>query len=254
MAFDFNSYLSPFTWRYGSDEMRFLWSEVHKRSLWREVWAALAQAESDYGLVTPEQVQHLRARVREIDVERALEIEAQIHHDLMAELKAYAEQAPDAKRILHLGATSADIEDIAQEVFIRIFRFIKKYRGEASFESWVYKIVLNYCRSYARRRSMLNRIFFVPVEREEDEKSVDIIGDQPQPDANPMMLVENRRIADDILGELRRLPPIYKDILIMREVNELSYEEIAEILGISIGTVKSRISRARSIIRDKVKL
>ncbi len=153
----------------------------------------------------------------------------------------------------HLG-NSADIEDIAQEVFIRIFRFIKKYRGEASFESWVYKIVLNYCRSYARRRSMLNRIFFVPVEREEDEKSVDIIGDQPQPDANPMMLVENRRIADDILGELRRLPPIYKDILIMREVNELSYEEIAEILGISIGTVKSRISRARSIIRDKVKL
>lgn len=153
----------------------------------------------------------------------------------------------------HLG-NSADIEDIAQEVFIRIFRFIKKYRGEASFESWVYKIVLNYCRSYARRRSMLNRIFFVPVERDEDEKSVDIIGDQPQPDANPMMLVENRRIADDILDELRRLPPIYKDILIMREVNELSYEEIAAILGISIGTVKSRISRARSIIRDKVKL
>jgi len=119
MAFDFNSYLSPFTWRYGSDEMRFLWSEVHKRSLWREVWAALAQAESDYGLVTPEQVQHLRARVREIDVERALEIEAQIHHDLMAELKAYAEQAPDAKRILHLGATSADIEDNADVLRIR---------------------------------------------------------------------------------------------------------------------------------------
>ena len=153
----------------------------------------------------------------------------------------------------HLG-NSADIEDIAQEVFIRIFRFIKKYRGEASFESWVYKIVLNYCRSYARRRAVINKLFFVPVEREDEDKSVDIIDSQAQADSNPMFLIENQRIADDIMDELRRLPEIYKDILIMREVNGLSYEEIADILGISIGTVKSRISRARSIIRDKVKI
>jgi RNA polymerase sigma-70 factor, ECF subfamily len=153
----------------------------------------------------------------------------------------------------HLG-NNADIEDIAQEVFIRIFRFIKKYRGEASFESWVYKIVLNYCRSYARRRAVLNRLFLVPVESEENEKSVNIIESQAEANSDPANLVENRRIADDILGELRRLPTLYKDILIMREVNELSYEEIAVILEISIGTVKSRISRARSLIREKVKI
>jgi len=88
----------------------------------------------------------------------------------------------------HLGS-NVDIEDIAQEVFVRIFRFIKKYRGEASFESWVYKIVLNYCRSYARRRSMLNRLFFVPVERDDENRSIDIIDAQAGKENNPMKLM-----------------------------------------------------------------
>jgi len=153
----------------------------------------------------------------------------------------------------HLGK-DVDIEDIAQEIFIRVFRFIKKFRGEASFESWVYKIVLNYCRSYARRRAVFNRLFFVQVDRGDDERSVDIIDAQASPESNPMQIIEHQKIATDILRELRRLPEIYKDVLIMREVNELSYEEISEILGISIGTVKSRISRARSMIREKVNL
>lgn len=152
----------------------------------------------------------------------------------------------------HLGNVD-DIEDIAQEIFLRVFRFIRKYRGEASFESWIYKIVLNYCRSYARRRSMLAKLFFVPVERDE-EKSVDVIENQPDVASNPQVLFEHRQVAQSIIEELRKLPHIYRDILIMREVNELSYEEISAILGISIGTVKSRISRARSMIRDKVKI
>ena len=101
---------------------------------------------------------------------------------------------------------------------------------------------------------MLNRLFFVPVERDDENRSIDIIDAQAGKENNPMKLIEHQRIANDILDELRKLPAIYKDVLIMREVNELSYEEISEILGISIGTVKSRISRARSMIRDKVKL
>lgn len=119
MSFDFDTYLSPFTWRYGSDEMRSIWSEAHKRTLWRGIWVALAQAEADFGLVTPEQVQSLQTHARAIDMERALEIEAEIHHDLMAELRTFAEQAPEAGRILHLGATSADVEDNADVLRMR---------------------------------------------------------------------------------------------------------------------------------------
>jgi len=115
----YSSYLSPFTWRYGSEAMRRIWSEEHKRRVWRQVWLALAETEAAFGLVTPDQLVDLRAHAEEIDVRRALEIEAEIHHDLMAELKTYAEQAPLGGRILHLGATSMDIEDNADALRLR---------------------------------------------------------------------------------------------------------------------------------------
>jgi adenylosuccinate lyase len=116
---DFDTYLSPFTWRYGSAEMRRLWSESHKRRLWRQIWVALAEVQAEFGLVSPGQVGDLRAHVEEVDVDRALEIESEIGHDLMAELKVFAEQSTLGGSILHLGATSADIEDNADVLRIR---------------------------------------------------------------------------------------------------------------------------------------
>ncbi len=113
------TYLSPFTWRYGSPEMRALWSEAHKRQLWRRLWVALAQAQQNVGLVEQAQVDDLRARINEIDVKRAHEIEAKIYHDLMAEVKTYAEQCPIGGGIIHLGATSMDIEDNTDALRLR---------------------------------------------------------------------------------------------------------------------------------------
>ena len=110
---DFNQYQSPFSWRYASPEMRAIWSEIHKRRLWRQIWCALARAQQPFGLVSRSQLAELEAHAGQVDLERALEIEAEIHHDLMAELKVFAEQCPGAGGILHLGATSMDIEDNA---------------------------------------------------------------------------------------------------------------------------------------------
>ncbi len=115
----FDTYLSPFTWRYASEEMRRTWSETHKRQCWRQVWLALAETQAQYGLVQAEELADLQGKVSAVDVARALAIEAQIHHDLMAELKVYAEQCPIGGRVLHLGATSMDIEDNAQALLIR---------------------------------------------------------------------------------------------------------------------------------------
>jgi adenylosuccinate lyase len=115
----FDTFQSPFSWRYGSDAMRALWSEAHKRRLWRRIWLALAEAQSQLGLVTPEQVADLRVHVGQIDLERALEIEADIKHDLMAEVKTFAEQCPVGGGIIHLGATSMDIEDNADALRLR---------------------------------------------------------------------------------------------------------------------------------------
>ena len=113
MTMDYETYLSPFTWRYGSREMRQIWSEVNKRLLWRKLWVTLAEVQAEYGLISQDQLMDLRSHMGEVDMERALEIEAQIHHDLMAELRVFAEQCPSGGGSLHLGATSMDIEDNA---------------------------------------------------------------------------------------------------------------------------------------------
>ncbi len=116
MTMDYETYQSPFTWRYGSPELRRVWSEAYKRRLWRKLWVALAEVQSEFGLVTAGQVEDLYRHEEQVDVPRALEIENAIHHDLMAELKLFAEQAPLGGGILHLGATSADIEDNADVI------------------------------------------------------------------------------------------------------------------------------------------
>ncbi len=116
---DYETYLSPFSWRYSTHDMRQLWSEVNKRRLWRLIWVELAEVEAEYGLLNPEQVADLRAHAGQVDINRALEIEAEIQHDLMAELKTFAEQCPLGGGALHLGATSTDIEDNADALRVR---------------------------------------------------------------------------------------------------------------------------------------
>ncbi|MDK3161630.1 adenylosuccinate lyase [Kamptonema cortianum] len=116
---DHHIFASPFSWRYGSAEMRAVWSEVHKRQLWRQVWVALARAQVHVGLVTPEQLADLEANQHRVDMARAEAIEAEIHHDLMAEVRTYAEQCKTGGAIIHLGATSADIEDNADAIRLR---------------------------------------------------------------------------------------------------------------------------------------
>jgi len=109
--FDHHTYISPMTWRYGSEEMRYLWSEVYKRRAMRRVWVALAAAQHVAGLVSAEQLADLEARADDVNIERALQIERETRHDVMAEIRAYAEQCPVGGGILHWGATSADITD-----------------------------------------------------------------------------------------------------------------------------------------------
>lgn len=111
LSYDHESYLSPLTWRYGSEAMRRVWSEAEKRRLLRRFWVALAEAQAEVGLVTREQVEDLRAHQDQIDIARAMAIEAEIRHDLMAEIRTFAEQSPIGGGIIHLGATSMDALD-----------------------------------------------------------------------------------------------------------------------------------------------
>jgi adenylosuccinate lyase len=117
-----STYQSPFTTRYASPAMREIWSERNKRLLWRRIWVALAEVQCDMGIVAAEQVADLRAHALDVtaaSIARALEIEHDIQHDLMAEVRVYAEQCPVGGGIIHLGATSMDIEDNADAMRLR---------------------------------------------------------------------------------------------------------------------------------------
>ncbi|MGH7683081.1 MAG: lyase family protein, partial [Vulcanimicrobiaceae bacterium] len=113
------TYTSPFAWRYGREELRKLFAERERRRLWRAVWIALAESQAKSGLVNEAELPDLRKHAEEIDIPRALEIEREIGHDLMAEIRVFASQATVGGGKIHLGATSMDVEDTVEMFRLR---------------------------------------------------------------------------------------------------------------------------------------
>ncbi len=118
--FSFKNYLSPFTWRYGSEEMRYIFSEEYKYKLWRKIWVSLIQSQYQLGLVSKKELTDLKKNQNKIDIKRILEIEKQTKHDLVAGIKEFAEKAKIGRGKIHLGATSMDIVDNADNLRIKI--------------------------------------------------------------------------------------------------------------------------------------
>jgi len=116
----YDRYQSPLCERYASDEMQFIFSSRKKFSTWRRLWVALARAEQELGLpVSPQQVAQLEAHVDDIDFEKAAEYERQLRHDVMAHVHTYGDLCPDAKGIIHLGATSCYVGDNTDLIVMR---------------------------------------------------------------------------------------------------------------------------------------
>lgn len=118
-SFDHGTYISRFTWRYGSKEMRELFSELEYRRIWRGIWCQIARVQSRYGLVSRDELSEILGHKGQVNIARSHEIERQVKHDVWAELKAYAAQCPKGGGKIHLGATSADITDNADVIRIR---------------------------------------------------------------------------------------------------------------------------------------
>ncbi len=146
----------------------------------------------------------------------------------------------------------ADGEDAAQETFVKVYKNLNKFKGEALFSTWLYRIAVNTCKN--RRRSWWNRLkrtavrLDKPIETEEGEHTYEI-GDTS---FSPIKELERLQIADCVKKALDTLPEKHKELIILRDIQELSYEEIETVLGISIGTVKSRLSRARIAMKEKL--
>lgn len=111
MKTDYSTFQSPFTWRYGSDKMRQIFSEENKFLTWRKIWVELAKAQYQYKLVSRPELNDLIKNEKNLDIERILEIEKETGHDTVAAIKEFAEKATIGGGKIHLGATSMDIVD-----------------------------------------------------------------------------------------------------------------------------------------------
>jgi RNA polymerase sigma-70 factor (ECF subfamily) len=138
-------------------------------------------------------------------------------------------------------------EDLLQETFLRVWKKRGEFRNIASFSTWIYTIAGNLARSEWRRRKRWRMLRLGPSEHE-DEPDFELADDGAVPDR----VVENRLAASELLEEVAQLPDRYRQVVILRDIQEMSYEEIAGIVQVPVGTVKSRLNRGRLILQEKL--
>jgi RNA polymerase sigma-70 factor (ECF subfamily) len=146
-----------------------------------------------------------------------------------------------------------DAEEVTQDAFIRAHRGLANFRGESAFSTWLYQIATNLARNrywyWWRRKRDKTVSFDQPVSESNDLPLSEVFAAETiSPDDETV----NQEFVDRIAHGMGKLGAKHREILILRNVKNLSYEEIASILGISIGTVKSRIARARESLRAKM--
>lgn len=137
---NFETYQSPFTFRYASSEMRKIFSEIYKRKTWRKVWVALAKAQFNAGLLTDAEFKDIEKNADKINIEKSLEFEKEIYHDVMAEIKTFALDAKVGGGKIHLGATSTDIDDNAEIIRIKEALLIVEKKLKELIQSFAVKI------------------------------------------------------------------------------------------------------------------
>jgi len=143
---------------------------------------------------------------------------------------------------------SEDAADIAQEVCIKIYKSIGNFKENSSFGTWVYRITSNVCIDEIRKRK--NSTVSLNVKNEDDEEFERAIENK---DRLPDEIVEGREALNAIKKCILELTPEQRMVIILRDVRGHSYEEISSMLNINIGTLKSRLNRARSLLKDKLR-
>lgn len=142
----------------------------------------------------------------------------------------------------------ADAVDLAQDTFIRMYQALPGFRGDSSFATWLYRVAANACRDELRKRQRRRSVSM-------DEMIATSPANMPAApgDYSPEETIQRRETQQQVQECLNQLSNDHRLILVMREIQGFSYEEIAGALGCSLGTVKSRISRARSALKEKIK-
>ena len=143
-----------------------------------------------------------------------------------------------------------EIEDVAQEAFIKAYRALPQFRGESSFYTWLYRIAINTARNWLAQN---NRRPSTPSAQENEDGETFDATDNLTDSSNPESEMASRQIADTVNKAINDLPEELRNAIVMREIDGMSYEDIAESMSCPIGTVRSRIFRAREAIATRLR-
>lgn len=143
-----------------------------------------------------------------------------------------------------------EIEDVAQEAFIKAYRALPQFRGESAFYTWLYRIAINTARNWLAQN---NRRPSTPSAQENEEGETFDATDNLTDSSNPESEMASRQIADTVNKAINDLPEELRNAIVMREIDGMSYEDIAESMNCPIGTVRSRIFRAREAIATRLR-
>jgi RNA polymerase sigma-70 factor (ECF subfamily) len=195
------------------------------------------------------------------DVASALGIRTE-EASLVAELKAGSEEAfaqliaqyhqPIYSLIARSLNDPADAPDITQEVFIKVFRSIRGFNGDASLRTWLYRIALHEASNQRRwwsRHKKREVAIDASSESEETGESFSLASTLADGGDSPFEQAAQTEMRARVEAALREMPEVFRSAVVLREIEAFSYEEIAEILDVNIGTVKSRLTRGRSALR-----
>lgn len=147
----------------------------------------------------------------------------------------------------HLLGNQDEARDLSQEVFLRVFRTLASFRGESALRTWIYRIVVNQARNRQRGWMRRHRKDQVSLDQHVEET-----GDLPCESRLPDGVLASKEVAAKLWQALDRLPFDQRTAMVLREIDGLRYEEIAFSLGIAVGTVKSRLTRARQALRAEL--
>jgi RNA polymerase sigma-70 factor (ECF subfamily) len=145
------------------------------------------------------------------------------------------------------------VEDIAQETFIRAYRALHQFRGDAQFYTWLYRIAVNTAKRFLLKFKNDPAVFYGALQSNDEDDETFQRRSEPSTDETPESVLAAKEIGQAVHAALEALPDDLKQALTLREIEGLSYEEIAGLMNCPLGTVRSRIFRAREAVSNKVK-
>jgi len=157
------------------------------------------------------------------------------------------------KLVLRMLGRRDEAEDMAQEVFVQVFKAVGTFRGESRLSTWIYRIAVNLCKNrlkyLTRRRSEAQEEFEASEDRSEHAGAPGVTSSEL---SRPDQLVEGYQMERIVELSILQMDPDFREILVLRDIEDLSYEELSEITGLPDGTVKSRLHRARAMLKASI--